>query len=65
MSTELLQLIFTFIPQMGGAVLFFWMCQKSADKQRQAYQDQIAEMYRLAEKMIDSLNEVMSVMNPK
>lgn len=61
MSAELLQLIFTFIPQMGGAVLFFWMCQKSADKQRQAYQDQIQEMYRLAEKMIDSLNEVMTL----
>lgn len=53
MPNDWLTLVFTFIPQMGGAVLFFWLCQKNADRQREAYQDQIGKLYDMMSTMLE------------
>jgi hypothetical protein len=61
--TDLLTAVITLIPQAALAIALFYMCQMSADKQREAYQEQLRQIYTLAEKMIETVNEVIEAMN--
>lgn len=57
--TDLLTAVITLIPQAALAIALFYMCQQTADKQREAYQKQLEKIYELAEKMIDTVNEII------
>lgn len=56
---EWANLIFSTIPQFGFAAFLFWMCNKNADKQRDAYQQQLGQLYALIEKALESANELI------
>lgn len=61
MSEQALTLIFSTLPQFGFAIFLYWMCSKQADKQRESHMAQIDAMLKLAERIIDRVDDVIAL----
>lgn len=61
MTEQALTLIFSTIPQFAFASILYWWCSKQADKQREAHQQQMKEMFDLAGRVIDRVNDVIEL----
>lgn len=54
---SILDTILAAVPDFAFAIALFYLCQNNADKQRQAYQEQLNKLYSMMERMLSSIEE--------
>lgn len=59
---EWTKLIADTIPQFLFAIALFYLCQQNSNKQRDAYQQQITELYDMLRDMVKTINRTVSLM---
>ena len=48
------------LPDFGFALALFILCQRNADLQRKAYQEQISSLYAILQRMLESQSRMIS-----
>lgn len=62
---EFIETIAKSVPEFLFAIVIFWLCQRNADAQRTAYQDQITELYGMLKVMLTAVSRSLDIMEEK
>lgn len=65
MTDTMISVIANTVPQFIFAIVLFYLCQQNTDKQREAYQGQIVELYAMIGKMLEAVNRSISIIENK